>query len=151
MREEMPEETTLWHAAAIKDLQETNLSAAEIGAKYGRRAKTVEKLKYNNNIVRQNPGTRRGPKRKEHGQVITKFHQTVGLKLNMLRGVEKVTPFAARLGISSHVLLMMEVGQHDFKLSELLRICELTKLNLTELMTSFESNLYQPRSVHGPS
>ena len=137
--------TTDWQQAALYDLEHSSLSKAEIAEKYGRAESTIKKLQLQNQIVRKNPNTRRGPKRRENRLPISRQHHVIGIRLNMDRGAENMRSYADRLEISVPVLQLMENGQHDFRLSQLQKIVEVTKKTLPELMTSFESNLYQGR------
>ncbi|WP_454287299.1 hypothetical protein [Rhizobium arsenicireducens] len=132
-----------WHPAALADLENTSMTVSEIGLKYGRSPRTIERLLYQSKIVRLNPNKRRGPKRRENMLPVSRQHHAIGIRLNMYRANVGVREFANRIGVSVPVLMSMEVGQHDFKLSQLLKICEVTGLVLGDLMRTFESNIYQ--------
>lgn len=135
-----------WHADAIRDLEETSMSVSEIAKKYNRSTKTVEKLLYTSNIVRKFPNSRRGPTRRENSLPISRQHHAIGIRLNMLRGPESSRVFADRLGVSPNVLAKMEVGQHDFQLTQLLTISKLMGQPINELIQTFDNNLYSGRT-----
>jgi hypothetical protein len=136
---------TDWHAAALHDLRHLSLSVDAIAKKYGVHRRTLDKIAAAHGVVREAPPLGRGPKRKENGQPISREHHSIGVRLNMARGGEGVRSYSKRLGVSTHVLTRMEVGQHDFQLSQLQKIAEVTGKSLSELMQSFEKNLYQGR------
>jgi hypothetical protein len=136
---------TDWHAAALHDLEHSSLSVDEIAKKYQRTRRTLDKLAALNGVVRRRPPPGRGPKRKENGLPISPKHQAIGVRLSMARGGETVRSYAAKLGVSPIQLTRMEVGQHDFQLSQLLKISTLTGKSLGDLMQSFDKNLYQGR------
>lgn len=131
-----------WHAAALHDLEHSNLSVAEIALKYQRSDQTIRKLLQRSKVVRRNKPTRKGPKRRENSLPISRKHHAIGIRLNMARGGQGTKAFAERLGISPMVLSQMEVGQYDFRLSHLIQISDITGLSVDQLMQSFESNLY---------
>lgn len=135
--------TTSWHSAALHDLENTSMTRVEIGKKYNRSPETIKKLQERNKIVRKRPPLHKGPLRRENSLPISRQHHTVGIRLSMVRGGQPSKSFADKLGISTLLLAKMEVGQHDFKLSQLLAISEATQLSIPQLMQSFETSLYQ--------
>lgn len=137
--------TPSWQHAAISDLENSSLSVAEIAKKYKRASVTIHKLMQRNKVVRNNPPTQKGPRRRDNALPISRQHHAIGIRLNMARGAETPKAFADRLGISALALAQMEVGQFDFKLSQLIAISEVTRQSIDTLMQSFDSNLYQGR------
>lgn len=132
-----------WHTAALHDLEHSTMSLAEIAAKYGRAPDTVKKLLHQSKIVRRFPNTRRGPKRVDNGVPISPQHHVIGIRINLARGGEGIQSFANKIGVSPLILAQMEVGQHDFKFSQLIRIATATGKTVPQLMESFTNNLYQ--------
>lgn len=135
--------TASWHAAALHDLEHSNLTVAEIADKYQRSKITIHKLLQRSAITRKNPSTRRGPRRRDNALPISREHHAVGIRLNLARGGVGTRDYAAKLGISPQLLARMEVGQHDFKLSQLIAISEMMNQPIEQLMRGFETNLYQ--------
>lgn len=119
------------------------MTRAEIGKKYNRSPETIKKLQERSNIVRKNPPQHKGPQRRDNKLPISRQHHAIGIRLSMARGAEGSKSFAEKLGVSSLVLAQMEVGQHDFKLSQLLAISDATQLSIPQLMQSFDTNIYQ--------
>jgi hypothetical protein len=132
-----------WHTSALHDLEHSTMSLEEIAKKYGRTQMTVYKLLRQHQIVRRFPPKRRGPKRLENGTPLSHLHHAIGIRLTMARGAEGVRAYASKIGVAPVVLTQMEVGQYDFKFSQLLTIAKVTGKPLSELMQSFESNLYK--------
>jgi len=136
---------TAWHAAALLDLEESSLTVPEIATKYGRSRGAINKLIFSSGVVRKNPPTRRGPKRRENGLPLSREHTALGIRLNMARGGEGVQTYADKLGVSPLILSRMEAGQYDFQLTQLLRISAIMGKPVGELIQSFDKNLYQGR------
>ena len=66
------------------------------------------------------------------------LHQQIGAKLNMYRELtmkEAPKPFAGKMGIASSKLRDMELGYHNFTLSELVKIAEMIGMPLGRLTT----------------
>jgi hypothetical protein len=118
------------------------MSVAEIALKYKRSDQTIRKLFQRSKIVRNYTPTQKGPKRRENSLPISRQHHAIGIRLNMARGATGSRAFAEKLGVSPIVLARMEVGQHDFSLSQLITISEVTKQSIDTLMQTFDSNLY---------
>lgn len=135
--------TASWHPAALHDLEHSNMTISEVAEKYQRSKITIQKLLQRSAIVRKNPPKRRGPRRRDNSLPISRVHHVIGIRLNMNRGSRGTTEYADQLGISPHLLVKMEVGQHDFKLSQIQAIADKLNLPISELMKGFESNLYQ--------
>lgn len=132
-----------WHSLALKDLETSNMSIAEIALKYKRSDMTIRKLYQRSKVVRQNPPRQKGPARRDNSLPISRQHHAIGIRLNLARGAQGSRAFADKLGVSTLALAKMEVGQYDFRLSQLMQIAAVTGQSVDQLMQSFESNLYQ--------
>lgn len=118
----MQTQDNTWQKAAIDDLENTGLSYGEIGKKYGRSRDTIIKLKRLYNVLRRVPVARRGGRKAELERSISAHHRALGSRLTVFRANKTYTQVAEELGVSRHILKMMELGAHDFTLSQLLRI-----------------------------
>jgi len=80
------------------------------------------------------------------GKAVSQLHQAVGVRLNNFRTIKSdlsVYEFCQRYEFSNHIRIrQMEMGQHDFSLSELMRISEITGHELEELVKPFTANVY---------
>ncbi len=134
--------TPAWHTAALHDLEHSSLSVAEVALKYKRSDATIRKLLQRSKVIRRNKPTQKGPKRRENSLPISRQHHAIGIRLNMTRGAQGSRAFADKLGVSTTALSQMEVGQYDFRLSQLIQIAAVTGQSVDQLMQSFDSNLY---------
>lgn len=136
-----------WQISALNELENSSLSLGEIAAKYGRTVRTISKLLARSGVIRKNQPSRRGPKQLLNNVALSRTHHAIGLRLAMARAKSAggYAEFAQVLGVSVWVLKTMEVGQHDYKLSQLQTISEVLKLSIADMMVSFERNIYQGR------
>lgn len=125
-----------WHADAIKDLEETNLSYQEIADKYGRDRDTIIKLKNRYKLTRKLP-PRKGPRRVIDRKELSPLHRAVGIRLSLYRGDRSYAEVAQSIGVSALALRYMELGIHDITLAQLQRISELLGQSISELITPF--------------
>ena len=123
-----------WQTAAIYDLQNSNLSYRQIGDKYGRSRDTVIKLKRLHKVLRRVPVSRMGQQKTSTMKSLTSFHRALGSRLTMFRGNRNYTAVAHELGVSRHVLKMMEIGAYDFTLTQLHRISEILGQTIPEII-----------------
>lgn len=123
-----------WKQSAIRDLEETDLSYQEIGAKYGRHRDTIIKLKRSEGIVRKKAVRKTGPNKAADMKQISLAHRALGVRLTLYRGIRNRSDLAKELNVSRYVVSMMEIGTHDFKLSELLKISSVLGLSITEMI-----------------
>lgn len=123
----------VWQASALHDLEHGDLSYQEIADKYGRDRDTIIKLKKQYGVVRQKP-TRKGPRPVVEMQQISPAHGSLGLRITAYRGIRSYTDLAQELNVSRYVVRMMEIGAHDFKLSELQRLSIIMGRKLHELL-----------------
>lgn len=135
-----------WQEAAIHDLKTSNMTLEEIAAKHGRAPATIKKLQFQSGVIREGVKTKRGPKRFEERVALSPFHHAIGIRLNIARAGQTPAEFSQKLGMSVHMLLSMEHGHHDFTLNQLIKISTTTGLPISELMETFNKNIYQPRS-----
>lgn len=131
-------EYAAWQALALHDLEHSDLSYEEIGAKYGRSRDTVIKLKNRFDVVRRVPQSRMGPKKTVDMKPLSPQHRTLGIRLTLHRGDRSYTDVARELNVSRHVVKMMEIGAHDFTLTQLLKLSEQLGRTINELITSMQ-------------
>lgn len=129
-------EYAAWQALAVHDLETTDLSYEEIGTKYGRSRDTIIKLKNRHKVVRRVPQSRMGPKKTVDMKPLTHQHRTLGIRLTLHRGERSYTDIAHELNVSRHVIKMMEIGAHDFTLTQLITISEIMGQSINDLVTS---------------
>lgn len=122
-----------WHQNAILDLKEGQLSISEIARKYGRATSTIQKIQSRNNIKRDNTSSV-GRKKLVDLKPISEFHRRVGMKISFARGITSVTDYGLTLGVSAQKVTHMELGFHDFTLSELITISRIVGKSIPELM-----------------
>ncbi|TIS85672.1 MAG: hypothetical protein E5W26_10935 [Mesorhizobium sp.] len=135
-----------WHTQLIYDLENTDLSHGELAKKYGRSRDTVIKLARLHNVLRKIP-VKKGARRAADMKALSPQHRALGTRLTIFRENRNYSEAAAFIGVSRHVLKYMELGCHDFTLTQLNRISELLGANFVELTTPFRMNT--PRG--GPS
>lgn len=131
----MIEPNQQWQKSAIEDLENTNLSMAEIAAKYGRSVHTVRKLRRLYNVTRKIPQKRRGPHKVADMVSLSPEHRALGSRLTTYRGSRTYSDVAAELGVSRSVLKLMEIGAYDFTLTHLMRIANLLGRPVQDIIT----------------
>lgn len=136
-----------WRDAAIDDLENTSMSYDEIARKYGRSTMAVMKLRERANIIRAKPNMRRGPRKFEEARSLSSHHRAVGSRLTIARANTPVRDFADRLGVSVYVLRAMELGIHDYTLSELLRISDLVGRTMEDLINPISIGVLRPSAM----
>jgi len=129
-------EYAAWQSLAVTDLETTDLSYDEIGKKYGRSRDTIIKLKNLHQVVRRLPVSRMGPKKTVDMKPLTLQHRTLGIRLTLHRGDRSYTEIAQQLNVSRHVVKMMEIGAHDFTLTQMITISDALGLSINDLVTS---------------
>ncbi|RWB08731.1 MAG: XRE family transcriptional regulator [Mesorhizobium sp.] len=125
-----------WHDKVIFDLENSDLSYAELARKYGRSRDTIIKLARLHNVLRRVPiakGARRAVDMKE----LSPQHKALGTRLTIFRENRNYSEAAAIIGVSRHVLKYMELGCYDFTLTQLNRISELLGASFVEMTTGF--------------
>lgn len=124
------------HQAILADLQAGELSYTEIAEKYGYSRSGIVKFAYRNGIVRSKTEIpRRGPK-KHSTMPISALHKAIGGKLLMQRiklGLH-AQGYGELMGRTKFKVRNMELGLHDFTLSELREIAEEVELPLEDLI-----------------
>lgn len=136
-----------WQKSAIEDLENTDLSIAEIATKYGRSPHTIKKLRRLYNVTRKLPARRMGPRKAVEMVSLSPEHRALGSRLTAFRGSRTYTDLAAEIGISRHALKLMEMGAFDFTLSHLIRISNLMGRPIQEIVTPIvlsERKIYRP-------
>lgn len=126
--------TENWHTAAIYDLEHTSLSYAEIGVKYGRSRDTIIKLKRLHKVLRRVPVSRNGQLKTTSMKSLSSYHRALGSRLTMFRGNRNYTALAHEFGVSRHILKLMEIGAHDFTLTQLSRISEILGHSIPDII-----------------
>ncbi len=111
-----------WPDSAVTDLKESELSFREIGIKYGRNTQTVRRLARDNGITR--PPKTSGPKPLADIPSLSTSHRRLGMKITLNRGIKNHTDMAEMLGVSRKIYALMEIGAHDFTMTQLLVISE---------------------------
>lgn len=132
-----------WHAAAIKDLTETDMSYQEIGDKYGRSRDTIIKLKNRYRLTRKHP-PRRGIAKLTERSELSSTHRAVGIHLTLYRDGRNFSEVAPDFGVSAVVLRYMELGIHEFTLSQLQKISDVLGRSIPELITPFHARVSDP-------
>ncbi|MES0134560.1 hypothetical protein NKJ88_06290 [Mesorhizobium sp. M0016] len=125
-----------WHTQVIGDLENSDLSYAELAKKYGRSRDTIIKLARLHKVLRRIP-IAKGARKAVDMTAISPQHKALGTRLSIFRGTRNYSDAAAIIGVSRHVLKYMELGCYDFTLSQLNRISELLGSTLVEMTTSF--------------
>lgn len=132
-----------WPEGAIEDWQNGG-SYGWIADKYGRGYSTVAKLIQSVQML----GTKRTvdirARKRQGGRVprhkrkpLTAAHLHVGLQLSRYRTVENDYSCSETAGViktNRLTIRLMELGLHDFRLSELRRIAQVTNLSIADLI-----------------
>ncbi|CAH2404978.1 hypothetical protein [Mesorhizobium ventifaucium] len=113
-----------WQEPALQDLQNSGMSYAEVGKMYGRSRATIIKLARLHELIRRVPISRTGLQRDADKAVISSYHRGVGLKVALLRKGRTYSEIAEELGVNRYVARTMELGVHEFTLSELMVLSE---------------------------
>ena len=124
-----------WKASAIRDYVLTGMSHAEVGAKYGRSAITILKTMQGRGLKKMVPRSRHSIYRTMTNGPLSPAHRALGVRLSIYRGIRKYTDVAEDFKISRHVLKSMEIGAHDYKLTELQRIAEVLGEPIATIIT----------------
>lgn len=120
-----------WHQNALNDLKSTSLSYKEIGDKYGRSRSTIIAL-CNEHQVQRPKGRKGSP-----NSPLSKHHVALGLRLSLHRGSESYSAMGEELGVSRHVVRMMEMGYHDFTLTQLKKLSNIMGQNIEQLIEPY--------------
>lgn len=123
-----------WYSGAKYDLEHTNLTIEEIARKYNRSPYTVQKLQKMHKIKRLLPPNPTGPQPLSEEKPISDAHRRIGIKLSLYRGQRTQMALAEELGLSYYRLARMELGAHDFTLSEIQKLKTALQLNYDELV-----------------
>lgn len=119
----LPEPSLQWQRDCLHDLEHSDLSYAELAVKYDRARDTITKLKERYSITR--PTTvRKGSIPLSQRQSISTNHRAIGVRLTLFRDDRLITDLADQMNVSRTVYKAMEVGAHDFTLTQILRISE---------------------------
>lgn len=122
-----------WQASAIEDLINSDLSMQEIATKYGRDRDTIFKLRREHAIVRKKT-SRKGSRPASEMKQISPAHGSLGLRITAYRGVRNYTDLAQELNVSRYVVQRMEIGAHDFTLTQLQKLSTIMGRNIEELI-----------------
>lgn len=123
-----------WQQSALHDLEFTGLSYEEIGQKYGRSRATIIKLFRLFNVKRKVPVARLGPQKTADMKSLSPEHRALGSRLTVYRSNKLLTQVAEELGVSRHILKLMEQGSHDFTLTQLSRIANMLDAPIQDLV-----------------
>lgn len=123
-----------WHKACLEDLETTSLSYAEIGKKYGRARDTIIKLKHHYNVTRKNPPANYGQRKPETLVSLSEQHRALGSRLTVYRANKTYSQVGEVLGVSRHIVKLMELGAHDFTLNQLMRISEVLGMEINQMI-----------------
>ncbi|KQY25935.1 helix-turn-helix transcriptional regulator [Rhizobium sp. Root483D2] len=134
---------TSWRDKAAHDLQNTPMSVAAIGEKYSRSHSTIQKLIKERGIVRSKGSARRGPRGISTDKWFSQSHRVVGIKISYFVARNSYRYSSKLFGFSVQRIRKMELGQYDFRLSELEKISEVLDMPLDGLLESFMSK--QPK------
>lgn len=126
--------TAEWKAGALYDLEHTDMSLEDIGRKYNRSPYTVKQLQTRHKIKRALLSNARGPKPLASGEPLSPAHRRIGVKITLFRGHKSQQALASELGMSYYRLARMEVGHHDFTLTELQQLSKDLDLEISEIM-----------------
>jgi DNA-binding XRE family transcriptional regulator len=132
------EEYAAWQDLAVHDLKTTDLSYEEIAKKYGRARDTVIKLARLHNLIGNRAVSRNGPRKMADLKPLSREHRTVGVRLTLYRGTRSYTEVAQELNVSRHCLKAMEIGAHDFTLSQMIKISELIGMSINDVVKSVQ-------------
>ena len=131
-----------WQLDAVKDWINTPMTLAEIGTKYGRSKNTVACLVSRLRITKQVEAKRVTI----YGKPLSPGHRSLGLRLTIYRGHQTMSGAAKQLGVTPNLLKAMEMGSHDFRLSELQRIAVVLGRSIDQLITPAVIDATPPRA-----
>jgi hypothetical protein len=123
-----------WHKACLEDLENTSLSYAEIGRKYGRARDTIIKLKNHYNVTRKNPPENYGQRKPDTLSSLSDQHRALGSRLTVFRANKTYSQVGDLLGVSRHIVKLMELGAHDFTLNQLMRISDVLGMEISQMI-----------------
>jgi len=130
----MTDHNLKWQKSAIEDLENTDLSIADIARKYGRSVDTIKKLRRFYNVTRKLPPRNRGAKKVADMVSLSSAHRAIGSRLTIYRASRSYSDVGAELGVSRYVVKLMEAGAHDFTLTQLLRVADVLDLPIEEII-----------------
>jgi hypothetical protein len=131
---------TSWRVLAVDDLKNTTMSIAAIGKKYSRSHSTIMKLMKDRGIIRSKGNARRGPKSLSNGEALSDRHRILGIRLSLFTASTSYQYASERFGLSVQRIQKMQLGQHDFTLTELDKIRGVLELSLEDLFTSYDQS-----------
>jgi len=128
-----------WKAACIHDFIHSGLSYGELGKKYNRSRDTIIKMTQQAGVERQVPVNSRGGRlRFDQEKALSPIHKSIGVRMNLYRTLAKewTTDEAAKiLEANRYILRRMELGLHDFSLSQLEKVTEYLGTTMGDLLS----------------
>lgn len=129
-----------WKVGAIHDFKYAGMSYQELATKYGRAKITIQKMLKRMGVERVTPSTNIGGRIKYSDlPVVSHTHKAIGVRLNLYRTLnlkENLTEFSGRIMVNRDTLRRMELGVHDFTLTELGRVAQMLSTLVPDLLTS---------------
>lgn len=146
-----------WKPAAIAAFFDDGLSYREVAERFGRDISTVRKLIARERDRREAEGIpiparpkRTGdPRCRANMRKLSPVHGVIGARLNFWRTVQNkksATEVGALLGCSAQVVGKMEMGAHDFTLSQLFRLADILEVEFDELFEDPRTDVLVPKS-----
>lgn len=114
------------------DILEGALTNREIATKYGRSEGTISVLRSRLKAPRR----RSGPQPLLEGSCLSSAHRAVGVRITLLKASRPVKELAEELGVSPLRVRQMELGQHDFRLSELIKLRDLFGIAIDTMLNT---------------
>lgn len=138
----MQEKVTSWKDKAIADY-EKGATFEELAERYGRRPNTIYKAVVERGAVRQVPMDAKKRQRKfSEIHPMSQEHKNLGLRMNMYRTVSRrwnLDQMGAAIASNRIEVRKMELGIHDFTLTQMSRISNLLELPIAELTQPIEA------------
>ena len=119
-----------WQKQAINELLNTSLSVAEIAAKHKRSRATIITLMRRAGISRTTQAPT-GLRPVEELSPLSPVHKSIGIRISLYPDRNELRD---KLGIGFRRFKQMEMGVHDFTLSELYQLKEALQLTIEDLV-----------------
>ncbi|MDF2996861.1 MAG: hypothetical protein K0R27_2498 [Xanthobacteraceae bacterium] len=128
-----------WESDCIADFEQ-GMSYDDLARKYGNRHPTTirKMLRVHGAIRKAAPVSKGGPKRLSDLKPLSKVHQAIGIEINRYRTLTHdlgMSEMGEKLNVNRALIRKMELGIHDFTLTEINMISELLGLPVMELLT----------------
>lgn len=123
----------LWHDELKHDLETTTLTISQLAKKYDRSFNTIKRLQDRMGVIRK--PNKSGNVSIEDLPDLGPPFRALGIRITIHRGTVPKREYADFLGVSPVVLQRMELGRHDYLLTQLLRILQVLGLSIEEALS----------------